>query len=729
MRRVRADLSYKEITRDIINQTFDSWQLTAREEREGIHRFINRVVSLGQEFDKELSYVENMFFPGKMDLSEEFMLYKTYPEAPASDLYYSGMPISGAVTKVNTSDELIAGEIDTVKQKSSLSGIVEIASMVAKDTENAHILGEGYIFHINLLNGDVSSSGAVSTADSVVEEALFDINHRYYTIDQPFLSDTVSLTTSGDVAIPFEVYTSDELEGVWNPEFDVDGDGVIWDVEKSAINSALGLNMNSTTPEEWTEISWADVDSDGTISDQDYTSVRSAIPSVSPEKYGVVRVPHGYNGVYLLEYTPDESYMIDIHRAGPSYGSRYTKTNMEDFHKVTYDEHTGVYYAIESGRRTLKALTYEDDLDNIAGDVLIHVNLWDVSCRMVDIDIHSGYIFIMVTDGSEYRLIYDDIWREYVESIELSATIDLPDSFSPTGMSITEDGYVVCYEADRVELFSMARDRYADLNGVAYFNIRRDYTDSEGNPYVTVPHRVFNSFDSFAYSFGIERPWGKDNMFMRKAVYDFYVHHQSNSTIGMSYGLTRELGFENVTTVSSGEIYYLPSPLSSSGTILINEEEVDVINVDDNEFTLSGSMGTLKVEYGHIVTPDERILASTPILDIEGYYLDGEHYPVRITQSLFIDNGTIEPTIESRSLADKVYLEEQGLMVSGEVTSEMLTMVEDSEDNSPFIYRNSIPNKTNIDIWRLTYDPLVPTIMSPSTSGLVTEDTDSEVTI
>ena len=209
MRRVRSDLSYKETTRDIVDNVFDSWQLPAKEEREGIHRLVNRVVSLGQEFNKELSYVEDMFFPGRMDLSEETMLYKTYPEASASDLYYSGMPISGAVKKVDNSDELIAGEIDTIKPKFSLSGIVEVSSMVAKDTENAYILGEGYLFHVDLLTGDVSSSGSVSTAASIVEEALFDINHRYYTIDQPFLSDTVSLTTSGDINIPFEVYTID----------------------------------------------------------------------------------------------------------------------------------------------------------------------------------------------------------------------------------------------------------------------------------------------------------------------------------------------------------------------------------------------------------------------------------------------------------------------------------------------------------------------------------------
>ena len=729
MRRVRSDLSYKEITRDIVNQVFDPWQLPSKEEREGMHRFINRVVSFGQEFNNELSYIEDMFFPGRMDLSEEFMLYKTYPEAESSDLYYSGIPISGVVTKVNTGDELIAGEIDTIKPKCSLSGVVDAVSLVATDTENAHILGDGYIFHVDLLTGDISSSGSVSAVTTIVAEALFDINHRYYTIDQPFLSDTVSLTTSGGVNIPFDVYASDDLEGIWNPEFDIDGNGVIWDVERAAIDSVLGLSMNSTTPDEWAEVSWADVNGDGVVSDQDYNSVRSAIPSISPEKYGVVRVPHGYNGMYLLEYTVDEPYIMDIHRAGSSYGKRYTKTCLEDFHKITLDDHTGIYYAISNDKRTLKAFTYEEDLDSIVGDVLLHVKMWSTDCRMVDLDVHSGYLFIMVTDGSEYRLIYDDIWREYVESIELSATMELQDGFNPTGMSITQDGYTICYEGDRIELFSMARDRYADINGVAFFNIRRNYTDSEGVPYITVPHRVFNSFDSFAYSFGIERPWGKDNMFMRNAIYDFYVHHQSNSTIGMSYGITRELGFENVTTVSSGEIYYLPAPLSSSGTILINGEEVDVINTGDDEFTLSGSIGTMNVNLGSIVTPDEQVVSCNTELDIEGYYLDKEYYKVRLTQTLYIESGTVHPTIESRTLADRDYLDEMGLMVSGEVTDIMLTVIEDSEDSSPFIYKNSIPNFTNIDMWRLSYDPLVPTIMSPSISGLVADDTDSEVTI
>ena len=227
MRRVRPDLSYKERTRDIIDESFEPWQLIYKDEREGFHRIINRVVSFCQEFDKERLYVEDMFFPSKMDLSEEDMLYTLYPAARSTDVYYDGVPISGTITMVDTSDELIAGEIDVVIPRSTASGVVQVDSMVAETSDNVHILSGGYLCQVDLLEREILSSGYVSAVTTVSEDSIFDIHNRYYVIDQPFIKESVSVVTSGGIEVPFDVYSSDDLTGLWNPDFDIDNNGVI----------------------------------------------------------------------------------------------------------------------------------------------------------------------------------------------------------------------------------------------------------------------------------------------------------------------------------------------------------------------------------------------------------------------------------------------------------------------------------------------------------------------
>jgi hypothetical protein len=729
MRRVLPDLSYKERTRDIIDQSFDEWQLTRKEEREGIHRFINRVVSMGEEFNREVDYVQDMFFPDMMDLSEEWVIYRTSTNAPSSDVYITEVPVSGALTLAKTPDHLIAGEIDILVHKNTLSGIVSPECMVATEMSSIYLIDSGRIYTIDLVESGVVSSGQVSITGEISVEATFDRNHRYYLIEEEFQADSLSVATpSGDV-VPYDILTEDTLSGIWSPDFDVDNDGVIWEREKSILDSICGSTMKDSDPEEWSAIAWADVDKDGVITEQDYASVNSAIPSVRPGVTGVIRLPAEYVGVYHIKYVPSSQRIVDIYRAGKGFINRHSKTKLEGFHKITYDEDTDIYYGIEKEKKTLRAFTYELDLDNIASDILLHIDVWNKDCELIDVDMHKGYLFILVSDGAMYKVIYDDVRKEYVESISLTATFELPSGFKPQGMSITEDGYAVCYEGDRIEVFSLSRDRYIDIDGVAYFNRKHEYENSNGEDYTLIPQLVFNSFDSFAYSLGINRPWGKDNMEMRKTIFDFFKHQQGHNAIEMSYGITRELGFVNETTVGSGEAYYLPNKLSPSGTITVNDEVMNVIQVEEDSFALTGEIGTIEMEAGLIVVPSADIVKKLDYLDIEGFYYDAEGYLVELFHHLEINKGRTEPVIKVKSLADKAHLEETGLMTSGEAEPAMVLKIKESEDESPFIYRNAIPNKSNIDMWRLGEDPVAPTSFSPDMSGVVTSGSDSEVEV
>jgi hypothetical protein len=70
MRRRSIDFSYKQRTSDIVRSVYEPWQLTYRDAREGVHRLVNTVVSVSDEFDNEIKEIENLFFIDHIDIGK-----------------------------------------------------------------------------------------------------------------------------------------------------------------------------------------------------------------------------------------------------------------------------------------------------------------------------------------------------------------------------------------------------------------------------------------------------------------------------------------------------------------------------------------------------------------------------------------------------------------------------------------------------------------------------------
>lgn len=733
MRRKQLDFSYQERTANLIEEHYSSWELTYRDEREGFHRFLNRVVCISDELEKEVKYIENMFFPEQMDLSEEWVLYRTEPATSADNVYISGQVISDVLTLADSTDELISYYMDVLIHRNTVSGIVPtVESLTAVNASQTFVLGSGYVWTLDLVNGIATSSGQVDVIDEVEHEVIFDSISRAYRITEEYLPESVEVVDNVGSGIPFSLTSTTDLTGAWNPEFDVNNDGIIDEYEKTIVEQLYGRSMEDLTPEEWVHADWADVNKDGKITEVDYRAVMSSYPSASSDTYGIIKVPITVIGQFIVKYIPDNRQVKSIHTLKDGYVEVLSQTELYKYtDKITYDDNTGIYYGIinETDGKEIRAFTYDSELDNIKGDILLLPNFWNSDCYIEDLDVASGHLFLLVTDNISYKLLYGDIWKEYTEAIDLSCLIELPSEFRPNHIAATEDGYIILCEGDRIEVFKPIRDRYAEIDGVTYTNRKRTYQREDGTDYTTVPHYVFNNFDSFAYSFGIERPWGSDNMTMRKLIMDFYKHQQGHDKIGVNYGIMRELGYENDTIAVSGLAYTLPAELSTSGYVYVNDILMDINDYDGTNWVLSGSIGSILVREGTQIVPDASIVSAYDILSIDGYYFDGNGDVINVIQDVEIHSGTSGMPITVATMADLPYLSSIGIYVSGEPTSGLIETIETAEDESPYIYRNAKPDVSLVDIYRLSEAPLAPTSYEPNVliSGIIDNYNDTEI--
>ena len=736
MRRTKVDLSYKNRTRDIVKDRFQPWQLTSKDAREGIHRFVNRSVSLMRELDTEAEYIENMFFPERMDLSEEWVLYRPYPACVMNDVYLSGEPIADILPVAESLDSMLAGNVDLLTPEFILSGVPEAESILSIDLEHTYILVSGVVTEVNLQEQQIVTSGEVDLVMQSDVTLFVDIDHRMHAIREAYRDGTVSLTLSG-IPIPFTFIGTDQLTGAWNEEFDGDSNGIIGSFERARIENSIGLTQQDMSPDRWAEHDWMDANKDGTISESDYNAVMNSYPSAAPDVAAVVDVLPGRYGEMIL------SYERKLPKAKYLYRNSLSKVLLDDFHplyrfasKVAYDNHTDTYFGINHDGTEVRAYRYDPINNEIVSDLLLYVPMWSHECKLVGIDCVHGTLFVGVTDGVTTKVFYGDAWGETVEEISSEAQVPTMSGEVPSAFTAMPDGYFAFLTGNVVRVFKGARDRVIEIDGVTYYNRRHSVTLADGTPLKTIPHYIFNNWDSFSFSLGFDRPWGCDNLCMKKKIMDFWQHQQGHDKLGMNYGMLRELGLDNADLVPSGMMYYLPSELTTSGEpplwdILVNRTHMVVLDLsgETGEYLiLSGDTGTIRVEDRRRIIPDEVITMSSDIVEIEGYFLDGNGDPVRLVYKTPIMRGGSDPTIKVRTYGDPVFLEDVGYTISGEPQSELISFVKRAEEENPFVYGNALTDVTPMDSNRVAEEPILETLYSPNLSGLLEGLTEVEIT-
>jgi len=739
MRRPSPDLTYKDRTRQLIEANLESWQLPYKDPREGFHRLVNRVVSLSEEFNTELEYVQDMFFPDRIDLSEEYVVYRSMNTTDPYDIYLSGISVSGLLREAESLDDFIGGLPDVLILEHTVSGMPVVSSLVGDDLTRVMGYQSGMLYQMNLLNEVITQSGSIENRVVKTVTTTFDTNNRYLAILDDIRVDTIDivplLPESGYQAnrmipsgIPYSVLGPDDLTGLWNASFDIDNNKYIGDYELGIAMSLRGADMRNYTPEVWTEIAWADVNGDGIIDDHDIKAIKSAYRSAAPDVHSVIEVPASVAASCSVTYELAVPLPAMISRGVGLYRVHMDNDPITSLStRITYDEKTDIYYGITEDGTQLVAFRFDPVVNSVVGDQLVYVERWDPSCRLLDVDCMWGYLFVLVSDGSTYELRIGDIWGEYVETIERSVLIEFPDDFAPTAMSLSSDGYMLFSNANGTMMFRLGRDKFLAMNGELMFNRKHDLTISLSGEVKLVPQYIFNNWDSFAFSFGIERPWGVNNLQMKRLLYDFYRHKQGHSMLGMAYGIHRELGYVNPDVYNPDIPVTLPFTLITSGEISVDSVAASVSAISDTQVSVMSYLGQFTLQNGFELYPSSGLVAAARSFVLGGLAIDGNGDGQSVTWTVNLPLGVPVPPLKVRTMADPAYLTEQGYIVSGVPTSGLVELVSSYEDSNHAIYRNAITNTIPFDAARFSPSGLIATAYDPSLSGVLLVSDEIEV--
>lgn len=734
MRRITPDFSYKKRTREIVERNFDAWQLVRRDPREGLHRYLNEVVSFSDELDREITHVENLFFPDAMDLGEEWVIYGTFPRVAEDDLYISGEPISSYLPRALTIDEFIGGEFDMLVPHLTVSGEVfpetEVPdSIVAQTIDHVFLTYGPTVVAYNPKEEQTRYTLPIGTTLSGEVVLYADRLTRNFAIWEDLDFDSLVLLDSESGEVPFSLIRAEDTDGYWDSAFDANGDGIIGEYEKNLLDSVRRTGTYDHDPDDWDRIKWADVDGDGYIGDADYRYVSRFFTSMAPGMKAVLEVHAGYAGAFTLHYNHKTPQLVRICRFGKLYETIMDDNSLsEDYAGMAQDSHTGIWYAIRADGTAVYALRLNAERNGILAANELHVPIPDSDCRFIDLDIWNGYLYVLVSCDSGYRVYFADIWQDFVEELPSYLRVEFNAGFVPERMSVSRDGYFVFAAASCLELYVPKRDKYAVINDELFMNRRYEMTTAAGDPVVAVPTMVFNNWDSFIYSIGIERPWGCDNQRVKDIIYDFFRYPQGNDRTGMNYGLMRDLGYLNTRLMLSSPSYILPERIDLSYPLYMDDEEVTVLE-SGIPWVLSGQAGVFDLYDESILRPHLDCLSTLEPFVLRAYFYDREGDSVEVEHTVAIETGDPEPPFEIHTYGERDFLEDRGFLVSGEPTDELIEIVAYYEENSPYRYGNAITDMTSTQIRRPSAQPIVPTTYSPSLSGLLDETEELTLTI
>lgn len=704
MRRPRPSYAYRQRTQDIVQGSLDPWQLQSRDPREWSHRMLNRIVSVADALDEEITYLERMFMPDSMDLTEEFVVYRAEPSCALAELYISGEPASSLLPTAASIDEFIAGLPNLLVPLDYSGEYPEGTISAVPHGQHAFtVLSESGEIG-TYLDGEYTATD-VSPAAAVVTLTLdLDRTRPVYTITEEVEYGSITLTTPSGELVPCQILYAEDATGIWEQSLDADGDGVIWLRELALLNEAYGKSVADYGIDEWPMVSWADIDEDGYIGPIDYRRASSAYPSLVPGVYAAIDIGDSVAGRFLLNYTPKTEHRSVLTR-NPDLPVLMDTCPLVDT-DVTYDEHTGIYYRL-SPYGILRACTYNHQRESIEGDVLIYTPFWSPSGEYLSLDCRDGYLFTLVRNEDAYRVYYADIWQEQVE--HLSGCMEVEGSGEFTYLRLSDDGLVVLGDLEHYRYYRPVRDLCCEVNGVAYVNRRRTLSDADGNVRTLVPHYLFNSFDSYLYTYGIERPPGADNLRMREIIYDLYANGQGNDAIGMCSGISRELGVVPGPIVPSGAYLLLPAPVGSLASMTVNGE-IPVL-VSGDPWLVSGSFGAFYLD-AQVVIPTEEVLGTT--ITLAGSFLDGNGDAVESSYTVSFPAGTYQRQIAVRTHADGDFLSGESYLLSGEPSDEFVALVDGIEADNPSTYANAIVNVTSFDVYRVSEQPVLATRYDPA---------------
>ena len=702
MRKRTPDLYYREQTGALVKRIFQPWQLIVRDPREGFHRLLNRIVSLAQDLDEEARYVESMFFPDSCDLSEPYKAVTFHPPRKASEVLIDGVPLTERYPEAASIDEFLAGTPSVYRERSTVSVPVH-QSLSMTHTSSIYLLAEsGAVYSYSLIDNSLSTIREPSAATRVDREIIISSTSRTFLIYDENPTD-ITVEAENGTELPITILTD---RGNYNPDFDPDGDGVIGEYERQLIQQAYGMRAEATPLDVWNKIGWCDIDEDGFISEADIAHVTSYLNSFDPTATAAVTVIGAYRGLATLSYKLSAGQPLrvfaDVLGDRPEYD---VPDELSSCLAVTYDRVTDLYYVVDTETQ-LRAVRTHPVLKSVVSDQLIHVPL-TASGSIMDIDLCDGTLYALIKDGNDFFIASTNVRGEYVE--ELTDTAPVETSVSNLSMiGAGSDGVIVASNGSTLAILLPTLQRSIEVDGRVYLNECSGsvYTDTNGASLTAIPHYIFNNFDSFAYSLGILRPPGRDNFWMRDAIYDFFRHRQGNTAIGMTYGIMRETGVIPASYYSLPVVRRTPNRYNLDRMLTINGE---IATVTSGETVWIITTSSIQME-----TPDGQvyvIYSGSGSLLVSGSVYDGNGDLISDVAILTLPSGIpyTDAPVRIAQFDGWPYLEEHALISGNVPTDALIDAVVNYEQTEPTIWANATTSVTPVAALRVSVDPVMST--------------------
>lgn len=691
MRRKNPDFSYKPETLEIINRYFEPWQLSVKDAREGFHTLLNRVVSLSNEVDHELDYITNKFLITRMDLAEEYVLYKT----KETELYLSnGNKLE--VNKAENIDNLVSGDFDLMEIESEYMLDYIPKDIVGETRDNIYTFDGNNIRRHNLESG--ASYILESFTDNPVKEILnSDIRKNHLTLFKEIDQDSIKIML-GETKIPYKLITQ-ETSPLYNSAIDDDEDGVISYQDIQKIKEAIGKKKSD---DDWDKYSRFDILGKGVITEKTYEAASKLLFAISPGIWGVIFVSENFIGVLDVYYNHKVEKPVSIQIMNNDYILYYATPEMRKYvDYYIYDEVSDLY----AGYKNQELLLFRMKDNNITGYYSVNMPYINNSYRIYDLDFENGLLMILYGNDIERWFGYLDVRAEYITKLDHYFKLDI----LINSITYLPENRMVSIKDNVLYILKPKRNRSFSIDGYTYYNLNHTvYKENLTERVYLVPHFIFNSFDAFAFNIGIDRPLGYNNVQFRELIYDWAKYPQSNSRRGMIYGITRDLGFLNA-DITFRSTYAMHNKVYLENEINVNGEILKTLKISE-DYTLY-TKDTMKLHiYNSQYIKIENIDTSKGISITAKFYDYNENLHI-LTDTIKIEPGKLPVNIDVMDHGNIDYmLKHNYLNPDKSSTNELISIINELDYTHPAIYRNLEMDRTVYDSIRIPEKCYNPTI-------------------
>jgi hypothetical protein len=613
--------SNDEATRlSLENTILPLWYDEVQETNRFTYRFNSRIKSWTAELSREQLFVLAEFVPDVADITKPFYISNvssagaltTGPRRKAggseddlySDIYRHAIRIQAlgeeykeAYSKIKNNipnyNYISLADVESADSRTDIKAKVK-ALLLPGET----LLG-GELQCVTSLGRviDIENASVLGGLERVVADQIRD--KGYFTVPLLSESSTYKFVDINDEPIdldvvPYIIGFSDSV-GAYNPEYDIDQDGYISQVDMDFIRDSLGKSIDNTSEKDWSSLYFKlDKNQDGLISETDIAYAELSLHGVI-EPCILIKNPFG--GYCKLVYERfDQPYITYATPTNLVRGGTFEyklpdaeiDQRISDGYIISTSGYVTGYNRSRGEIWTGRLVDNQYQLQKVSFNqqskmtVIGMTSLDEVIFFLLESTV-PGFLYA----GSRYALLRVDVRKEKVEISNdlITFGIELLDSQKLTGIQST----------NRKDIFRIFTD---DLDIITIKLIRNSILVQQGSVFLSEGseailenlqdvigyERIYNDIDSFGFNFGMDRLLFESNEDFIKRIERKVSNPPNTSINGMHFNYGLDLGLYRPTF---GPYLYKDIYLGASNPIDVNKQiSLSVLEVDINRYPI-----------------------------------------------------------------------------------------------------------------------------------------------